>query len=314
MDPAIELQQLNKSFGTRQAVRDLDLCVPRGALYGFIGPNGAGKSTTLRMILSIVFPDSGAIRVLGLDSALKAKDRIGYLPEERGVYRKMKVAAFLQHMGILKGLDRRGARERALRWLERVGLPEVAGKRCEELSKGMQQKVQFIAAVMHEPELLILDEPFSGLDPVNMRLMKELFLEQHARGTTVLFSTHAMHQAEQLCRHIVMIHDGRKVLDDPLPAIHARYRPRALLFEPLDAQADVAGAFAQHPHIASVTPDESGWRLSLREEADLAVAVQSAAAQLAPSRLELQRPSLEDIFVDIVTAGGTTAVREDLHA
>lgn len=312
MTDAISLRGLNKSFGSKQAVRDLDLVVPRGALYGFIGPNGAGKSTSLRMMLSILFPDSGQIEVLGLDSALKAKDRIGYLPEERGVYRKMKVADFLVHMAILKSVPRAEAKARVARWLEKVGLPDVANKKCEELSKGMQQKVQFISAVIHEPDLLILDEPFSGLDPVNMRLMKDLFLEQHARGTTVLFSTHQMHQAEQLCEHIVMIHDGRKVLDDPLAAIHARHQPRALLFNPLDPMADVAAAFAGDARVAGVAREDGRWRLQLAEGVALADAVQGVAARLAPSRLELQRPTLEDIFVDIVTDGaGHAAFKEE---
>ena len=166
MPNAISLHALNKSFGDKHAVRDLNLDVPRGALYGIIGPNGAGKSTSLRMILSILFPDSGRIEVLGQDSALKAKDRIGYLPEERGVYRKMKVGAFLQFMAILKGVRRDQAKARVGQWLERVGLGDVAGKRCEELSKGMQQKIQYIAAVIHQPELLILDATLSGLDQV----------------------------------------------------------------------------------------------------------------------------------------------------
>ena len=303
MSNAIELRGLNKSFGDKQAVHDLHLTIPSGAMVGFIGPNGAGKSTTLRMILSILFPDSGEVRVLGNDSALKAKDRIGYLPEERGLYRKMKVAAFLQHMAILKGIKRSEARARADDWLQRVGLGDVGGKRCEELSKGMQQKVQFITAVIHAPELLILDEPFSGLDPVNMRLLKDLIQEQHTHGATVLFSTHVMFQAEQLCQHIVMIHDGRKVLDDPLTAIRARHEPRALYFEPMDRQADVASALSDLPSLARVEKDDGGWRLSLAEAADPATAVQTVAARLAPARLELIRPTLEDVFIDIVSDG-----------
>ncbi len=312
MNHAISLHALNKSFGPKHAVRDLHLEVPRGALYGIIGPNGAGKSTSLRMILSILLPDSGRIEVLGQDSALKAKDRIGYLPEERGVYRKMKVGAFLQFMAVLKGLRRDQAKARVGHWLERVGLGEVVGKRCEELSKGMQQKIQYIAAVIHQPELLILDEPFSGLDPVNMRLLKDLILEEHARGTTVLFSTHVMFQAEQLCEHIVMIHDGRKVLDDPLARIRAQHAPRALLFDALDSHADVPAAFQGLPAIADVARQDGRWRLGLREGHALADAVQAVAARLAPSRLEVQRPSLEDVFIDIVTGDADDRVSRSL--
>ncbi len=301
MTAAIEISSINKSFGDKRAVRDLSLSIPRGALYGVIGPNGAGKSTTLRMILSILFPDSGRISVLG-GSALEAKDRIGYLPEERGVYRKMKVGDFLLHMAVLKGMARAPARREAARWLERMGLADTAGKRCEELSKGMQQKVQYIAAVIQQPELLILDEPFSGLDPVNMRLLKDLILEQHASGTTVLFSTHVMFQAEQLCEHIVMIHNGQKVLDDPLAAIRARHTPRALDFEPLDGGTDVEAALLPIPGIEKVARNDGRWRLDFDPGMDVPAMVQAVAARVPPARLELVRPNLEDVFIKIATA------------
>ena len=304
MNFAIELTGINKSFGEKCAVRDLSLSIPRGALYGVIGPNGAGKSTTLRMILSILFPDSGRVSVLG-GTALQAKDRIGYLPEERGVYRKMKVGQFLLHMAVLKGMKRPEAQHEVVRWLERVGLADTAGKRCEELSKGMQQKVQYIAAVIQKPELLILDEPFSGLDPVNMRLLKELILEQHASGTTVLFSTHVMFQAEQLCEHIVMIHNGQKVLDDPLSTIRARHTPRALDFEPLDGSVDVEAALMQVPDIERVVRNDGRWRLDFSPGADVAAMVQAIAMRVPPARLELVRPNLEDVFIKIATAQQT---------
>lgn len=300
MTPAIELIGLEKSFGPKRAVCDLHLTVPRGALYGIIGPNGAGKSTSLRMLLSILFPDRGEVRVLGFDSALKAKDRIGYLPEERGVYRKMQVSDFLLHMAVLKGLARTDARQRALRWLQRVGLGDVAKKRCEELSKGMQQKVQFIAAVIHEPELLILDEPFSGLDPVNMRLLKSLIEAEHARGCTVLFSTHVMPQAEAMCEHIVMIHQGRKVLDDTLAGIRAGHQPNALRLEPLDASAGVPPGVRALPAVAGIEACEGGYRLALTDGTDLASTFATLAAAWPPAKLEVVRPSLEDIFIDIV--------------
>src|SRR5690606_3792384 len=186
--------------------------------------------------------------------------------------------------------------------LERVGLGDTAAKRCEELSKGMQQKVQYIAAVIQQPELLILDEPFSGLDPVNMRLLKDLILEQHARGTTVLFSTHVMFQAEQLCDHIVMIHGGRKVLDDPLAAIRARHAARSVLFEPLDPAVDVASAMRHLPDIELISRAEGRWRLDFRTDADVSALLQAMAAKVAPARLEVVRPSLEDVFVKIATA------------
>src|SRR5262249_3440934 len=185
-----------KRSGRTTAVDGFDLVVPRGSLYGFIGPNGAGKTTTIRMIMSILFPDSGELSVLGRPSALDAKDRIGYLPEERGVYRKMRVGSFLTYMARLKGLRGAGLPERVRRGLARLGLDDVRLKPWEELSKGMLQKIQFLAAITHEPELLILDEPFSGLDPVSTRLLRDMILEEHARGATILFSTHVMPQAE----------------------------------------------------------------------------------------------------------------------
>lgn len=184
----------------------------------------------------------------------------------------------------------------------RVGLADTAGKRCEELSKGMQQKVQYIAAVIQKPELLILDEPFSGLDPVNMRLLKELILAQHASGTTVLFSTHVMFQAEQLCEHIVMIHDGQKVLDDPLAAIRARHTARALDFEPLDGGAEVEATLLQIPGIEQVVRNDGRWRLHFGPSVDVPAMVQAVAARVPPAKLELVRPNLEDVFIKIATA------------
>jgi ABC-2 type transport system ATP-binding protein len=300
MDPAISLQGVTKSFGPTSAVRDLDLSIPKGALYGFIGPNGAGKTTSLRMIMSILFPDRGAISVLGCRSALDAKDRIGYLPEERGVYRKMKVGAFLTYIARLKGVNDAEPSRRVRDWLDRVELQTVYDKKCEELSKGMLQKVQLVAAVIHQPELLILDEPFSGLDPVNMRLLRELVLAEHRRGATILFSTHIMPQAEELCDHIVMLHRGRKVLDESLDSIRRSHDPRAVLFEPFDPAADVA-PLGGVEGVAAVVKNGAGYRLDLRPAADPVRTIRAIALAVAPSRIELQRPSLEDIFVDLVT-------------
>lgn len=280
----------------------MDLTVPRGALYGFIGPNGAGKTTTLRMVMSILFPDRGEVRVLGEPSALDAKDRIGYLPEERGVYKKMKVGAFLRYIGRLKGAEPAGLEGRIRSWLDRLGLPGTHDKPCEELSKGMQQKVQFLATVLHEPDLLILDEPFSGLDPVNMRLVRELILEQHARGRTVLFSTHVMSQAEEICDHVVMIHDGVKVLDAPLGEVRRRHDPRRLLFEPLDPSSP-PDALAAVPGVRRVEASARGeglWTVDLMEGADPSETLRRLVAILPPARVEVDRPSLEDVFVGIV--------------
>ena len=300
MPDAIVLEGVTKTFGPKVAVADLDLRVPRGGLYGFIGPNGAGKTTTIRMIMAILFPDSGRLSVLGHESALAAKDRIGYLPEERGLYKKMKVGAFLEYIAKLKGARSGDLRRRVQTWLERVGLADVAGKRCEELAKGMQQKVQFLAGVIHEPELLILDEPFGGLDPVSARLLRDLVLEQHARGATILFSTHVMSQAEQICDHVVMIHNGRKVLDDRIAALRARFNPRRVVVEPLQPNTDPA-PFARIAGVESVTPENGTFELALAAAAEATAGMRAALAAAPLARVELSRPTLEDIFIETVS-------------
>jgi len=300
MDPAVRLRAVTKSFGATEAVAHLDLDVPRGSLCGFIGPNGAGKTTTIRMIMAIQFPDRGELEVLGCTRALDAKDRVGYLPEERGLYRKMKVGAFLKFMGHLKSVPSHQLDLRITQWLERVELAGVADRKCEELSKGMQQKVQFVAAVLNEPELLILDEPFSGLDPVSTRLLRDLFLEQHARGTTILFSTHAMAQAEQLCDRIVMIDRGHKVLDDTLAAIRAAEDTRQIVCEPLEAEADLAPLSAL-PFVARAVRDGGVVRIALNPEADATTALPAVAGALPCRRVEWTRATLEDVFVKLVT-------------
>jgi len=308
---AIRLEKLTKTFGEKIAVRNMDMVVPGGGLYGFIGPNGAGKTTTIRMIMSILFPDSGRISVLGHDSALQAKGRIGYLPEERGVYKKMKVGAFLRYMARLKGHDRAGLQQKVSRWLERMDLPDVENKRCDELSKGMQQKVQFISTVLHEPELLILDEPFSGLDPVNMRLLRDLIREIHQRGTTIIFSTHVMIQAEQLCDHIFMINDGRKVLDESLRSVRTKFDPRSVLVEPLDPEAD-PGPLRSIAGVLDVTKSEGTYEVQFNEETDVSGAMREIVGAMPVARVELHRPTLEDVFVQIVTDTGERS--EELRA
>ena len=309
MAPAILLKDVSKAFGQTRAVQDMTLSIPRGGLYGFIGPNGAGKTTTIRMIMSILFPDSGELSVLGRATALEAKDRIGYLPEERGVYRKMRVSAFLTFMGRLKGVSDAELSKRIPRSLERVGLPGAERKRCEELSKGMLQKVQIVAAILHEPDLLILDEPFSGLDPVSTRLLRQVILDEHRRGATILFSTHVMPQAEEICEHVVMIHQGRKVLDDPLASIRRRYDPRTILFDPYEEEADLSPirALAEVMH---VTRADGSCQIGLVEGADPAAAIRRIAAAVTPARIELARLRLEDVFLQIVADGTATGDEE----
>jgi ABC-2 type transport system ATP-binding protein len=308
MNAALRLQGVRKTFGSATAVHDLDLAVPVGALYGVIGPNGAGKTTTIRLIMSILFPDAGALTILGHRSALDAKDRIGYLPEERGVYRKMRVGAFLTYIANLKGATGHDVPARVSRALERVGLGGTEKKRCEEVSKGMLQKVQFLAAIIHQPDLLILDEPFSGLDPVSARLLRELVREEHRRGATILLSTHVMTHAEELCEQVVMIHQGRKVMDDSVAAIRRRYDPRTIHFEPLDAGADL-GPLRALMEVEAVAPVAGGsggsgsYDIRLVEGSEPGAAIRRIATAVTPARIELARPRLEDIFIGLVSEG-----------
>ena len=301
MEPALRLSSVTKTFGTMRAVERLDLEVPRGALYGVIGPNGAGKTTTIRIVMSILFPDSGSVSVLGHPSALAAKDRIGYLPEERGLYRKMRVGDFLTYMARLKGVPDNQSRAFIVQAFERLDLHGVADKRCEELSKGMQQKVQFIATTVHRPDLLILDEPFSGLDPVSTRMLRDLILEEHRRGATILFSTHVMMHAEQLCDRVVMIHKGRKVLDEAVAAIRHQYDPRSLEFEPLDPKADLSG-LTDLPGVERIESVDRVTRVTLTAECAPGEAIARITAALPTARIEVARLRLDDVFVQLVSA------------
>ncbi len=313
MTNAVSMQGVRKTFGPKVAVEGIDLDIPLGSIYGFIGPNGAGKTTTIRMIMSILFPDRGELSVLGKHSAIESKDQIGYLPEERGIYKKMKVGSFLKHIGRLKGLDSHGLNATVMQWLERVELTEVYKKKCEELSKGMQQKVQFIASVLHDPDLIILDEPFSGLDPVNMRLLRGLIDELHTSGKTVIFSTHVMFQAEQLCDHIVMIHQGKKVLDDTIDDIRTRFDPRAIHIAPT-AGLGIADEIGQVDGVAHVSVVEGALEVILREGMDPQTAMGKLLAAHPMNRIEIKKPTLEDVFIEIVTGGERGADAEQLRA
>jgi ABC-2 type transport system ATP-binding protein len=299
VEAALKLQGVEKAFGSQRAVSALDLMVPKGETCGLIGPSGAGKSTTIRIIMSILFPDSGEVQVLGRASALEAKDRIGYLPEERGVYRKMRVGAFLNYLAGLKGVPEKQAGERAKSLLGKLGLEDVEKKKCEDLSKGMLQRVQFVAAIVHQPELLILDEPFSGLDPVSVRLLKGVIADERRRGATILFSTHVMAQAEELCDRVVMIHKGRKVLDESMAKLRRRYDTSRVLFEPLDASVD-SSLLRSVPGVAGVTAHDGEYELKLQAGADPAAVIREAAGRVVPARVEIARVRLEDMFVGIV--------------
>jgi ABC-2 type transport system ATP-binding protein len=297
---AVELRGVRKSFGAVRAVEDLELVVPRGATYGLIGPSGAGKTTAIRLIMSILLPDAGCVRVLGRPSALAAKDRIGYLPEERGVYRKMRVGAYLSFIGRLKGCRKSRVESKSRELLARLGLGDILRARCEDLSKGMLQRVQFVAAIVHEPELLILDEPFNGLDPVSVQALKALIADEQRRGATIVFSTHVMAQAEELCQQIVMIQKGRKVLDEPMAALRRQFDRRRIRFEPLDATADLR-VLESIPGVERVQLTGEGCDIQLAAGTEPASAMRAIASRVAPARVELARIRLEDVFIRLVS-------------
>jgi ABC-2 type transport system ATP-binding protein len=305
MTAAIELKHISKSFGDTNAVQELDLHIPQGSMCGFLGPNGAGKSTTIRMIMSIIHADSGSIEVLGTN-ALESKDRIGYLPEERGVYRKMKVCKFIEYIANLKGMYGSSLRKIIPEWLERIELADVENKKCEELSKGMQQKVQFLAAIIHEPELIILDEPFSGLDPVNARVIGNVINELHKEGRTILFSTHVLHQAEQICDRIIMIDQGTKVLDGSLTSIQSQFDPRVVQVEPLDPTICL-DSIEGVDHVTTIERSKSV-NLRIHKNAIPTEVLQRVVAYTPVISAQLARPSLDEIFIEQVARNrGTDA-------
>jgi ABC-2 type transport system ATP-binding protein len=291
--PAVEIQRVTKMFGQHTAVNDLSLEVPEGSVYGFIGPNGSGKTTTLRMIMRILHPDRGDIRVLGESSLDAASDRVGYLPEERGLYKQMKVRDVLRFFAELRGF--RDSKATIAAWLERLGLAEWADKRVQALSKGMSQKVQFIATVVSRPELVLLDEPFSGLDPVNAVVLREAVLDLKKQGTTVIFSTHDMGVAEKMCDFIFMIYKGRKVLDGTLEAIQDQYGS-----DTVRVRLDNNGApLDTVPGVEHVTNFGRMQELRLHRGADAQQVLAALMARGKVRHFELTRPSLNDIFVRI---------------
>jgi ABC-2 type transport system ATP-binding protein len=293
MAAAVEIEHVTKTFAGHTAVDDLSLQVPPGTVYGFIGPNGSGKTTTLRMIVRILHPDRGHIRVLGEEAFGAANDRIGYLPEERGLYKTMKVRDLLRFYAELKGL--RNSRAAVAAWLERMGLAEWADKKVQALSKGMAQKVQFIATVVARPELVLLDEPFSGLDPVNAEVLREAVLDLKRSGATVIFSTHDMSMAEKMCDFIFMIHKGRKVLDGTLQAIQAAYGQ-----DTLRVQLDQDGAdLASLPGVVRVTDFGRLQELRLQPGSDAQAVLAALVARGRVLHFEVAHPTLEDIFVRI---------------
>jgi ABC-2 type transport system ATP-binding protein len=287
---AIEIQGVTKTFGDLAAVDDLSLTVPQGAVYGFIGPNGSGKTTTMRMIVNIFYPDRGTIRVFGQELRAGRSGEIGYLPEERGLYRRMEVRSLLQFHGELRG--GRKVTEEVDHWLLRLDLLQCATQRVETLSKGMSQKVQFIAAVVPEPKLLILDEPFTGLDPVSVDVIRTAILELRRRGATVILSTHDMSVAESLCDYILMIHRGRKVLDGTLDSIQQQYGSDTI-------RVSAAGGFDDLPGVEKVRDLGQVQELRMAQGCDPQEVLRALVARTRVTSFSVTKPSLHDIFVRI---------------
>jgi ABC-2 type transport system ATP-binding protein len=304
---AVRASGISKRYGNHVAVDDISFTVPTGCIYGVLGPNGAGKSTTLRMLNDIIAPDSGTIELLGgLRPGREAAPHVGFLPEERGLYPKMRVLEMVAFMGELRGLTGRDATARGERWLERLGLAQWRTNKVQDLSKGMQQKVQFAAALIHEPELVILDEPWSGLDPINADVLRDVVREQQAAGHTVLFSTHLMEQAEQICEHVFIIARGQKVLDGRLTDVKRDAAARGRVALGFEAMADVGRAA---PVLADRALCQAGGGEGdgLDREITLADGVDSqrllaalVGAEVGLRRFERVVPSLHQIFVDRV--------------
>jgi len=290
---AVVLRNVTKTFGSHTAVDNLDLIVPKGSIYGFIGPNGSGKTTTIRMILHILHPDSGMIEVLGETQTRAANDRVGYLPEERGLYKKMKVRLLLQYYAALKGMSGRDARREGDAWLDRLDLAAWADKKVETLSKGMAQKIQFISTVIGKPELIILDEPFSGLDPVNLEVLRTAILDLHKQGSTIIFSTHDMSVAEKMCDFIFMIYKGQKVLDGSMDAIVEQYGQDSVRLRTEHGRAALDGLNGIEGII------DLGKYQEVRLRGDSQEFLMALASRTSIQLFEKTRPSLHDIFIRI---------------
>jgi len=297
--PIVELENVRKAYDSKVAVHGLSIKIEPGTMFGLLGPNGSGKTSSIRMMIGITVPDSGTVSLFNQPFERKLLNRVGYLPEERGLYKKMKVIEQLVFLGQLHGLDAATALKRSHAWCERMEITEAIPKKTEELSKGMQQKIQFIAALLHEPDLIIMDEPFSGLDPVNATLLQDTLVDLRKEGKAILFSTHRMDQVEKLCDNIALISGGKLVLSGGMREVKSRY-PRnrvQITFEGSDA-------FLQHPAIAEAKNYSGQAEIKLRPSADNEADAQAILAQAITmariSRFEVMEPTLEEIFIEAV--------------
>ncbi len=306
-DSAVRLLNVVKNYGRQTAVDNLSLNVPTGSIYGFIGPNGSGKMTTLRLILHLLLPDAGIVEVLGKRETRAAIDRIGYLPEERGLYKKMTVRRQIGYFGRLKGMRGPLIRKRTAYWLERLGLADRIDSKTESLSKGMRQKAQFIAAVIMQPDLLILDEPFSGLDPLNLEIIRDVILQLKREGTTILLSTHDMAVAENMCDYIFMIDNGKKVLDGPLSEIQKTFGQDTIRVRL--GRSDFT-SWETLPGVSSVR--DHGRCQELRFHGDAGKILKELSGLGDVEHFEIVRPSLHDIFLRL--AGGNKPSEKEIES
>jgi ABC-2 type transport system ATP-binding protein len=295
--PVVELAGVTKAYETKVAVRDLSLSIDAGQMFGLLGPNGAGKTSSIRMMMGITMPDSGSISLFGKPFERASLERVGYLPEERGLYKKMKVLEQLVFFGELHGLAASEARKRATDWAKRLDIDEALPKKTEELSKGMQQKIQFIGSLLHDPGLIVMDEPFSGLDPVNAQLLEKTLLELKDEGKAIVFSTHRMDQVEKLCDSICLINKGEAVLTGRVREIKSRYERNRIIVE-FEGSAD----FLKSSEIAEAKNFSGHAEIRLREHGDAQKLLREASSAARIFRFEMVEPSLEEIFIQ--TVGG----------
>jgi len=304
----VELQHVRKAYDTKIAVADLSFTIEPGSMFGLLGPNGSGKTSSIRMIIGITVPDSGTINLFGQPFHRSILKRVGYLPEERGLYKKMKVMDQLIFLGQLHGLDATTASKRAHVWCEKLQITEAIHKKTEELSKGMQQKIQFISTLLHEPELIIMDEPFSGLDPVNAVLLTDTLVDLRKQGRTILFSTHRMDQVEKLCDNICLIHNSHLVLSGSMREIKSRYPVNRVL---INFTGD--DSFLNHPTIHSAKNYGGHAEIRLKEGADAQALLAAAIVKARVTRFEVMEPTLEEIFIEKVTETSQASQPAGVH-
>jgi len=291
--PAVEVNHIVKSYADKAVVNDLSFSVAQGEIFGLIGPNGAGKTTTIRMMMDIIKADSGEVTILGEKLSEASKNKLGYMPEERGLYRKLRVIDSIIYLSSLKGMDRKSATEKANELLSQTGMLANKRKKIEELSKGMGQIIQFIVTIIHDPQLVIMDEPFAGLDPVNTELLKGMFADLRNQGKAVILSTHQMNQVEELCDRILMINNGQAVLYGDLSEIKARYRGNSVLL-------DCKGELGEIPGVTDKRTRKGYTELTLDGEATPQQVLERLVSRgMLINRFEIATPSLNEIFLEV---------------